>query len=67
MSRLPGWDDEIGDAFFIGEDIIPNLSPKAIYRQVGLEKRTMKGKNTYNKLRLFLQELMSFNRRHQEK
>ena len=52
--------------FFVGQEVKENLNARKIYKALGLDKKNMRGKTMYNRLRYFLYELVLFNKKHQE-
>jgi len=54
--KLYGWDESFDELFFYPhrEELRANLSPGEIYTRLGFSGKSMKTRNIYNKLRLFL-------------
>jgi hypothetical protein len=64
---LYGWDETFAEIFFFKNgEMRSDISPAHIHQKLGLSIRSFRNRNIYNKLRLFLSELIGNNKRQQE-
>ena len=66
VEKLYGWDDSFKEVFFVDQELKPSLKKEDVICELGLDKRGLSSKNTYNKLRFFLAELIALNFKQQE-
>lgn len=66
--KLYGWDKQFQECFFLKnqEEIRSDITPESLYNKLGLSARTFTARNRYNKLRLFLNELINNNKKQQD-
>ena len=70
LVKLYGWDECLVELFFPNRkeeslrQVLPG--PGELHSRLGLHLRSFKTRNIYNKLKLFLGELVNNNRKHQE-
>jgi hypothetical protein len=60
VSKLYGWDDEFAPLLFEIKQV-RQVSVEQMKSVLGLDRRTSKSRNFYNKLKLLLGELMRLN------
>lgn len=67
LAKLHGWDEHIEEVLFPRKvELKIDIHPEDMHHRLGMTGRTLKVRNLYNKLRLFLAELSQYNKRQQE-
>ena len=59
-AKMAGWDDDFKPVFFADAQV-RNISVEQIKTALGMERRTSRSRNYYNKLKLLLAELRKHN------